>query len=67
MGRVAILIRKIRCSQGNSLGEPCLLSRANARARKGILWDMNGDGSLNSAETILRNQINALFGTINYI
>ncbi len=42
-----------------------LLSRANARARKGTLWDANGDGVLNSAETILRNQIYSLFETIN--
>ncbi len=42
-----------------------LLSRANARARKGTLWDANADGSLNSAETILRNQVYSLFETIN--
>ncbi len=44
-----------------------LLSRANARARKGTLWDANADGSLNSAETILRNQIDSLFDTINNV
>ena len=42
-----------------------LLSRANARARKGLLWDANGDGSLSAAETVLRNQVYSLFGAIN--
>jgi CSLREA domain-containing protein len=42
-----------------------LLSRVNARSRNGMLWDSNGDGSLNSAETILRNQVYSLFDTIN--
>ncbi len=42
-----------------------LLSRANAGARKGILWDSNGDGVLNSAESILRNQVYSLFDAIN--
>jgi hypothetical protein len=42
-----------------------LLWRANARAHKGILWDANADGSLNSAEAILRNQVYSLFETIN--
>jgi len=42
-----------------------LLSRANARVRKGLLWDANGDGSLNTAETVLRNQVYSLFETIN--
>jgi hypothetical protein len=41
-----------------------LLSRANARARKGTLWDADGNGVLNSAETILRNQIYSLIDTI---
>jgi phage terminase small subunit len=42
-----------------------LLSRANARARKGTLWDSDGDGVLNSAETILRNQVYSLFDAVN--
>ncbi len=42
-----------------------LLSRANARARKGTLWNADGNGSLNSAESILRNQLYSLFDTIN--
>ncbi|HEY1599161.1 MAG TPA: hypothetical protein VGG64_06135, partial [Pirellulales bacterium] len=42
-----------------------LLSRANANARKGLLWDANGDGTLNPAETIVRNQVYSLFDTIN--
>ena len=42
-----------------------LLSRANARARKGFLWDANGDGSLNPAETILRSQVYSVFDAIN--
>jgi hypothetical protein len=42
-----------------------LLSRANARAREGLLWDANANGSLSPAEAILRNQIYSLFGTIN--
>ena len=42
-----------------------LLSRTNARARKGAVWDANGDGSLNSAESVLRNQATSLFDSIN--
>jgi hypothetical protein len=42
-----------------------LLSRANDRACKGTLWDSNGDGVLNSAESILRNQVYSLFDAIN--
>ena len=42
-----------------------LLSRTNARARKGIVWDANGDGSLSAAETVLRTQTYSLFDTIN--
>lgn len=42
-----------------------LLSRANARARKGLLWDANVNGSLSSSETILRNQTSSLFAWIN--
>ncbi|MGA2253387.1 MAG: NF038129 family PEP-CTERM protein [Thermoguttaceae bacterium] len=46
-----------------TIGE--LLSRANANARKGLLWDANGDGVCSPAETILRNQLYSLFDTIN--
>ncbi len=42
-----------------------LLSRTNAHARKGLLWDANGDGSWNAAESIVRNQIYALFESID--
>ena len=42
-----------------------LLSRANARSRKGTLWDSNGDGVLSSAESTLRNQAYILFDAIN--
>jgi hypothetical protein len=42
-----------------------LLSRANTSARKGTLWDANGDGSLSTAETVLRNQAYSLFDSIN--
>ena len=42
-----------------------LLSRTNSRARKGVVWDFNGDGSLNAAETVLRNQALSLLHAIN--
>jgi hypothetical protein len=42
-----------------------LLSRTNARARKGTLWDVNGDGTLSGPETALRNQGLSLFDAIN--
>ena len=42
-----------------------LLSRTNARARKGLLWDANGDASWNTAESILRDQVFALFESID--
>jgi hypothetical protein len=41
-----------------------LLILANAYAHQGILWDMNGDGVLSAAETILRLQADELFDTI---
>jgi hypothetical protein len=44
---------------------PELLSRTNARARKGILWDVNGDGTLSAGEIALRNQALSLFDAIN--
>src|SRR5690606_468792 len=34
-----------------------LLSRANARARRGLVWDANCDGVMNSAEVTLRNHV----------
>jgi hypothetical protein len=42
-----------------------LLSRTNARARKGTAWDVNGDGTLSAAETVSRNQGLSNFDTIN--
>jgi hypothetical protein len=42
-----------------------LLSRADARSRKGLLWDADGNGSLTSAEALLRNRIDSLFDAIN--
>src|SRR5262249_25092945 len=42
-----------------------LLARTNARARKGILWDVNGDPTLSAAETALRNEAISLFDAIN--
>ena len=42
-----------------------LLSRANVRARKGLVWDANANGSLSTAESVLRSQISSLFVTIN--
>jgi uncharacterized membrane protein len=42
-----------------------LLTLTNAHAHKGILWDLDGNGSLSAAETILRLQADALFDTIN--
>jgi hypothetical protein len=42
-----------------------LLSRTNARGRKGVVWDANGDGKLNAAESVVRNQACSLFDTIN--
>jgi len=42
-----------------------LLSRTNARARKGLLWDANGDASWSAAKSILRDQIYSLFESID--
>lgn len=41
-----------------------LLIRTNARTKNGMLWDLNADGSLNTAETVLRNQASTLFDSI---
>jgi hypothetical protein len=42
-----------------------LLQRTNQRARNGRLWDLNGNGSYSTAETVLREQANELFTSIN--
>jgi hypothetical protein len=42
-----------------------LLQRVNDRARKGKLWDLNGNGSYNAAETILLKQAYDLLEAIN--
>ena len=42
-----------------------LLTLANTDAHKGLLWDLDGDGSLSAAETMLRLQADELFDTIN--
>jgi hypothetical protein len=42
-----------------------LLSRTNARARKGLIWDADNKGSSSAAEIILRDQAGLLFNSIN--
>ncbi len=42
-----------------------LLTLANTDAHKGLLWDLDGNGSLSAAETMLRLQADELFDTIN--
>ena len=42
-----------------------LLARANARARKGTLWDADASGSLSTAESTLRNQLYGLVAGTN--
>lgn len=42
-----------------------LLSRTNARARKGLIWDTDNKGSSSAAENILRDQAGRLFNSIN--
>ena len=42
-----------------------LLVRINARSRKGLIWDANGDGRLSTAETVLSNQALSLLAAIN--
>jgi hypothetical protein len=42
-----------------------LLTLTDAHAHKGLLWDLNGNGSLSTAETILRLQADELFDAIN--
>jgi hypothetical protein len=46
-----------------SVGE--LLSRINAHARKGLIWDADGNGSFSAAESVLRNLTCTLLDTIN--
>jgi hypothetical protein len=48
-----------------SIGE--LLSRANAHAKKGSIWDADGSGSINAAEGILRGVVCSWFDSINNI
>ncbi len=42
-----------------------LLLRLNLRSRKGLVWDADTSGSLNTAETVLRNQAQTLLAAIN--
>jgi hypothetical protein len=42
-----------------------ILQNTNDQARKGILWDLNGNGSISSAEQVLRSLANDLFTDIN--
>ena len=42
-----------------------LLTLTDAQAHKGLLWDLNGNGQLSPAETILRLQADELFDAIN--
>ncbi len=44
-----------------------LLQRINARSRKGLIWDADSNGTLNSAETTLRSQAWSLIGWINSV
>jgi hypothetical protein len=39
--------------------------RLNLRSRKGLVWDVDGSGSLSTAEALLRNQLGALLESIN--
>jgi Prealbumin-like fold domain len=42
-----------------------LLTLTDAQAHKGLLWDLNGDGSLSTGETMLRLEADELFDAIN--
>ena len=42
-----------------------ILQDTNNQTKKGILWDLNGNGSISSAEQALRNLANDLFTDIN--
>ena len=46
-----------------SVGE--LLSRINAHANKGLIWDVDGNGTFSTAESAMRNQVSTLFDAIN--
>ncbi len=40
-------------------------ARTNARAKNGLLWDANSNGSFGTAESLLRSQALSLFSNIN--
>ena len=42
-----------------------IMQSTNSQAKKGVLWDLNGNGSISSAEQTLRNLANAVFTDIN--
>jgi SdrD B-like domain len=42
-----------------------LLLRINLRSRKGLIWDLDSNGSLNPAESTLRDQAWSLFSSTN--
>jgi len=42
-----------------------ILQKTNDQAKKGVLWDLNGNGSISSAENVLRILANNLFTDIN--
>ena len=42
-----------------------LLLAVNARARSGLLYDMNGDGKIDGAEASYRTMANDIFSVIN--
>ena len=42
-----------------------IMQNTNSQTKKGILWDLNGNGSISSAEQVLRNLANDLFTDIN--
>jgi len=42
-----------------------ILQRTNDQTRKGILWDLNGNGSISCAEQVLRSAANDLLTDIN--
>ena len=44
-----------------------LLLAVNARSRRGLLYDLNGDGKIDATEAGYRTQANDLFGAINEI
>ncbi len=42
-----------------------ILQKTNEQARKGILWDLNGNGTMSQIEQVLRNLANTVFTNIN--